>query len=74
MPIAHFRKPIIAAVAGFAAARAHFGVWDEMHPGVGAGGELADVVGVAGQAGLIANVVSAGNFGGDDDLARNGRA
>ena len=60
------------AVAGFATARAHFGVGDEMHPRVRTGGELPDVVGVTGQTGLVADVIGARNFGGDDDLARNG--
>jgi hypothetical protein len=60
------------AVTGFTAARADFGVWDEMHPRVRTGGELPDVIGVTGQTGLVADVIGAGNFGGDDDLARNG--
>lgn len=60
------------AVTSFAAARAHFGVWDEMHPRVRTGGELPDVIGMARQAGLVADVIGARNFGGDDDLARNG--
>lgn len=60
------------AVAGFAAARADFDVWDEMHPRVRTGRELPDVIGVTGQAGLIADVVGSGNFGRDDDLAWNG--
>jgi len=59
------------AVTGFTAARAYFGVWDEMQPRVRTGGELPDVVGVTGQAGLIADVMGSGDFSGDDDLARN---
>lgn len=60
------------AVTSFAAARAHFGVGHEMHSRVRTGRELPDVVGVTGQASLVADVIGARNFGGDDDLARNG--
>ena len=60
------------AVACFAAAWASFGVRPEMHPRVRTSGKLAHVVGVAGQAGLIAHVVASGNFCGNDDVARDG--
>lgn len=62
------------AVAGFATARAGLRVWRKVHPGVGAGGELLHVIGVAGVARLIADVMGAGNVGGHDDIPGHGGA
>lgn len=62
------------AVTGFATTRAGGGARHEVHPRVGAGGELSHVVGVAGQAGLVADEMRSGDFGRDDDIAGNGGA
>ena len=43
-----------------------------MHPRVRTGGKLPNVIGVTGPTGLIADEMRAGDFGGDDDVLRNG--
>lgn len=60
------------AVTGFASARTRFDIWCEMQAGVRAGGKWAGIVRVAGEAGLVAGVMSPGDFSGNEDLSRCG--
>lgn len=62
------------AMTGFATTRSGFRVRGKVQAGVSARGKGADVVGVTGEAGLITGEMSAGNFGGNDDLSRGGDA
>lgn len=67
---ADFDVPAARAVTGLAAGFARQHRRRDMDPAMGAGGKSADVIGVAGVASLVADVMRAGNFQRGRNLAR----
>lgn len=76
LPAAAANGDVLAAraVTSFASADAGFHVRRKVQPGMSARGECCDVIGMASQAGLIADESRAGNFGGNNNTARQSRA